>query len=112
MIDGFQQTRSFVAKRPDGTIVKLFLWQSIVPPKANKLDIWKAIRTEDHRDVRKLERKGFYQIAGDGDVLFSDDPDAPLPVYSRHRKLHGSVPPAPGRVLTVSCCPDMMRRAH
>jgi hypothetical protein len=75
-----RQSQSFTAKRPDGTVVTLFVFTK--SNDASKLDAFaeapteRSIRTQQGQVVNYLDR-GRYQIQGDNDVLVSSDPAAP-----------------------------------
>lgn len=75
-----RQSQSFIARRPDGSAVTLFVFTR--SNDASKLDAFndaateRSIRTQQGQVVNHLDH-GRYQIQGDKDLLVSTDPAAP-----------------------------------
>ncbi len=81
MVKYVRHTGSFVAQAEDGSDRLMHVWTKIhdvgtfADPEAELRGL-QELRTEDGQAVERLD-KGKYQVVATGEILVSDDPEAP-----------------------------------
>ncbi len=76
-----RQTGTFVAKDKNGADQSLYIFTEFIDASDSddpyaKIEAKKYLETENGLKVNRLE-KGKYQIVASGEILHSDDPNAP-----------------------------------